>query len=362
MNTSRRCWPRPSEAITGIKVNHQYLGEGEVVQAVQTQMQTNRNLYDAYINDSDLIGTHSRSAKCREPHRLDGGRGQGRHRSDARPRRLHGQVVHDRSGRQALAAARPAVRQPLLVPQGLVRPPGPEGQVQGQIRLRARRSGQLVGLRGHRRLLHQRREGDRRGQGLRPHGLRQARARPRLAHDRCVALHGRRSRRRHSERAPGRRVGHPHGEGLAAIPSAPRCRAAAAPTARRRSTPSPSGTSGCGNTRLRVRPTSTSISRCRRCRKATSPSRSSGTRPSPPPWWRRRARATTPSTTTAIRCGGWRLRRTGPTGRKARSAAIRMSARGRSSIRRRSIVARRPGSMPSSSSRRPSTSRRAKSA
>ena len=41
-------------------MNHQILGEGEVVQAVQTQMQTNRNLYDAYINDSDLIGTHSR--------------------------------------------------------------------------------------------------------------------------------------------------------------------------------------------------------------------------------------------------------------------------------------------------------------
>ena len=48
------------EEITGIKVNHQLLGEGEVVQAVQTQMQTNRNLYDAYINDSDLIGTHAR--------------------------------------------------------------------------------------------------------------------------------------------------------------------------------------------------------------------------------------------------------------------------------------------------------------
>ena len=46
--------------ITGIKVNHQLLGEGEVVQAVQTQMQTNRNLYDAYVNDSDLIGTHAR--------------------------------------------------------------------------------------------------------------------------------------------------------------------------------------------------------------------------------------------------------------------------------------------------------------
>ena len=39
------------EEITGIKVNHQILSEGEVVQAVQTQMQTNRNLYDAYVND-----------------------------------------------------------------------------------------------------------------------------------------------------------------------------------------------------------------------------------------------------------------------------------------------------------------------
>ncbi len=48
------------EEITGIRVNHQLLGEGEVVQAVQTQMQTRRNLYDAYVNDSDLIGTHSR--------------------------------------------------------------------------------------------------------------------------------------------------------------------------------------------------------------------------------------------------------------------------------------------------------------
>ncbi len=52
------------EEITGIKVNHQLLGEGEVVQAVQTQMQTGRNLYDAYINDSDLIGTHSRLKKA----------------------------------------------------------------------------------------------------------------------------------------------------------------------------------------------------------------------------------------------------------------------------------------------------------
>ena len=46
--------------ITGIKVNHQIIGEGDLVQALQTQLQTNRNLYDIYVNDSDLIGLHTR--------------------------------------------------------------------------------------------------------------------------------------------------------------------------------------------------------------------------------------------------------------------------------------------------------------
>ncbi len=46
--------------ITGIKVNHQIIGEGDLVQAIQTQLQTGRNLYDAYVNDSDLIGMHAR--------------------------------------------------------------------------------------------------------------------------------------------------------------------------------------------------------------------------------------------------------------------------------------------------------------
>ena len=111
------------EEITGIKVNHQLLGEGEVVQAVQTQMQTNRNLYDGYVNDSDLIGTHSPHAAGGEPDRADGRPLGGRDLADARPRRLHGHQLHHRPGRQPLPAARPAVRQPLLVPQGLVRQP-----------------------------------------------------------------------------------------------------------------------------------------------------------------------------------------------------------------------------------------------
>jgi len=47
-------------AITGIKVTHDLIGEGDVVEKLQTQMQSGENIYDGYINDSDLIGTHWR--------------------------------------------------------------------------------------------------------------------------------------------------------------------------------------------------------------------------------------------------------------------------------------------------------------
>ena len=46
--------------ITGIKVTHDIIQEGDVVEKIQTQMQSGRNIYDAWINDSDLIGTHFR--------------------------------------------------------------------------------------------------------------------------------------------------------------------------------------------------------------------------------------------------------------------------------------------------------------
>ena len=52
-------------AITGIKVSHDLIGEGDVVEKLQTQMQTGENIYDAYINDSDLIGTHWRYQQAR---------------------------------------------------------------------------------------------------------------------------------------------------------------------------------------------------------------------------------------------------------------------------------------------------------
>jgi glycerol transport system substrate-binding protein len=52
-------------AITGIKITHDLIGEGDVVEKLQTQMQTSENIYDAYINDSDLIGTHWRYQQAR---------------------------------------------------------------------------------------------------------------------------------------------------------------------------------------------------------------------------------------------------------------------------------------------------------
>ena len=52
-------------AITGIKIVHDLIGEGDVVEKLQTQMQTGENIYDAYINDSDLIGTHWRYQQAR---------------------------------------------------------------------------------------------------------------------------------------------------------------------------------------------------------------------------------------------------------------------------------------------------------
>ncbi|MDH3960228.1 MAG: ABC transporter substrate-binding protein [Desulfuromonadales bacterium] len=46
--------------ITGIDVTHDLIQEGDVIEKLQTQMQSGENIFDAYINDSDLIGTHYR--------------------------------------------------------------------------------------------------------------------------------------------------------------------------------------------------------------------------------------------------------------------------------------------------------------
>ena len=46
--------------LTGISVTHDLIGEGDVIERIQTEIKTRTSIYDGYINDSDLIGTHQR--------------------------------------------------------------------------------------------------------------------------------------------------------------------------------------------------------------------------------------------------------------------------------------------------------------
>jgi glycerol transport system substrate-binding protein len=48
------------EEITGIKVKHDIIQEGDVVEKLQTSMQSGKSIYDGWVSDSDLIGTHFR--------------------------------------------------------------------------------------------------------------------------------------------------------------------------------------------------------------------------------------------------------------------------------------------------------------
>jgi len=57
----QRFLSRAFHEITGIRVQHDLVHEGELVERLVQQTRTGRNLYDAYVNDADFIGTHSRS-------------------------------------------------------------------------------------------------------------------------------------------------------------------------------------------------------------------------------------------------------------------------------------------------------------
>src|SRR3979409_2179062 len=46
--------------ITGIKIKHDVIQEGDGVDKMATQRHAGKNGYDGWINDSDLIGTHFR--------------------------------------------------------------------------------------------------------------------------------------------------------------------------------------------------------------------------------------------------------------------------------------------------------------
>ncbi len=201
-------------AITGIKVNHQYLGEGEVVQAVQTQMQTNRNLYDGYINNSDLIGTHSRLQSA--VNLTDWMAGEGKDVTDPML------DVDDFMGKSFTT--------------------GPDGKLWQltdqqfanlywfrkdwfdrqdlKDKFKAKYGYELgvpVNWSAYEDIADFFTNDVKEIDGVRVYGhMDYGKRAPDLGWRMTDAwpLHGRRGRRRHSERTPGRRVGHPHGEGL----------------------------------------------------------------------------------------------------------------------------------------------------
>lgn len=47
--------------LTGIHLVHETTGEDDLIRKLQAQITTGQNLYDAYVNDSDLIGYHYRT-------------------------------------------------------------------------------------------------------------------------------------------------------------------------------------------------------------------------------------------------------------------------------------------------------------
>ena len=109
-------------------------------------MQTGRNLYDAYINDSDLIGTHSRLQLA--VNLTDWMAGEGIDVTNPMLDLDDFMGISFTTGPDGKLYQLPdqQFREPLLVPLRLVPAPRSQGQVPRQIRLRVGRAGQLVGL------------------------------------------------------------------------------------------------------------------------------------------------------------------------------------------------------------------------
>ncbi len=132
--------------ITGIKLTHDLLQEGDVVEKLQTQMQSDKNIYDGWVNDSDLIGTHFRYGKTESITDLMANEGK-----DFTSPTLD---LKDFIGLSFTTAPDGKIYQ--LPDQQFANlywfradwfeRAGPESQVQGKVRLRPRRAGELVGL------------------------------------------------------------------------------------------------------------------------------------------------------------------------------------------------------------------------
>ena len=88
------------EEITGIKVKHDLIQEGDVVEKLQTSMQSGKSIYDGWISDSDLIGTHYRYGKIMNLTDYMAGKGKEWTNPGPRHQGLHRHQLHDRARRK----------------------------------------------------------------------------------------------------------------------------------------------------------------------------------------------------------------------------------------------------------------------
>ena len=91
-----------------------------MIEKLQTQMQSDQNIYDAYINDSDLVGTHFRYNKVVPLSDWMVGDGKDVTLPTLDVDDFMGKSFTTGPNNVALPAARPAVREPVLVPLRLV--------------------------------------------------------------------------------------------------------------------------------------------------------------------------------------------------------------------------------------------------
>ena len=200
--------------ITGIEVSHELLDEGKLVDKIEVEIASGKPIYDFWMNDSDFIGTHPRYND------IVGGSLTDFMANDGKEVTNPGLDLDDFIGLSFATFTDGKLYQ--LPDQQFAnlywfrydwfQKPELKSAFKSQIWLRSRRAGQLVGVRRHRRLLHQRREGNRRAKSLRPYGLWQEGSLARLALHRRLAFDGRQRRSRSAERPARGRVGHPGGE------------------------------------------------------------------------------------------------------------------------------------------------------
>ncbi len=132
--------------ITGIKITHDLIGEGDVVEKLQTQMQSGENVYDAYINDSDLIGTHWRYQQARSLTDWMANEGKDVTNPDLDIDDFIGKSFTTAPDGKLYQLPDQQFANLYWLPLRLVQRREEQSRLQGEVRLRPRRAGQLVGL------------------------------------------------------------------------------------------------------------------------------------------------------------------------------------------------------------------------